>query len=178
MKKYIVRIVISLFILWGSINVLPVNAQNEDRIDAIEAEIATLVAELKSLQSEIIEYEPDVKLPNGNVVAEIKEVALTRNRYEFEETTYNHVIKVEYDLHNFTSEEYRTRHDIEVYVNNIKAEHYYNLDEIKQETVSAGRSINLLIYYGTNETPDNVEIEFKELFADTTPTIMKVGSLY
>ena len=40
-----------------------------------------------------------------------------------EETTF------EYVLHNNTSDEYRTGHNLEVYVDNMKAEHYYNLDE-------------------------------------------------
>lgn len=177
MKKWLVQIVFVLLVSLNNLKLTSAIAQSEARFSEIEAEIALLTSEMRALQSDIVDYEPGINLPSGQVIAEIKKVALTNKRYDYEETTFKHVIVVEYVLHNHTSEEYRPDHDLDVYVNNVKAEHYYNLDEIKQEYVSAGRAINLMIYYGTNEEPENVEIEFKELFLDDVPTIMRVGSL-
>ena len=101
------------------------------------------------------------KFEQGTLEVEIKDVYLTQSRNEFEQKDFQNVLSVEYVLTNNGEMETGSGFEISLYVDGMKAEDYYMLDE-NNTVVSPNRSVNVKRSYGWDGNTENMELELKD----------------
>lgn len=101
------------------------------------------------------------KFEQGKLEVEIKDVYLTESRNEYADKDFDNVLSIEYILTNKNDMETGSGFEFSLYVDGMKAEDYYMLDE-NNTVVSPNRSVNVKCSYGWDGSTDKMELELKD----------------
>lgn len=186
MKKLLV-ILLGLFIMSGT-NVFAqdIAEENATRIEEIKTLITELELELKELTEDDGE-EVDEEKPDGDLIGKtfahedvevvITDIYLTEDRDEYADEEFDNVLVLKYDLKNNTSEEYYAGYDFSVYVGGKKAQEYYTFEN-KMDYVTSGRVVEIVVSFGFNGEPNDIELELRNYYSyETDPLVIPVGTV-
>lgn len=114
---------------------------------------------------------------HGDIEVEIKEIYFTDERNEYQEKNYDNVLTILYTLtNNGESETSAGSNDFELYVDGVKADHYFLMSD-QSSMVSSNRSVEVKTSFGFNGVPENMELELSDMKAwDSDPLIIKLNN--
>lgn len=157
------------------------NLINDSKVTELEQVILEKETELESIKSELKDY-LDVTSPENSLIGKIFEhegieilinnIYFTDERNNSEED-FENVLVVEYTVTNFTDTEYYSGKELELYINNSKADDYY-LRNNKSDSISKNRSVETKVSFAFNGNQNYMELEFSNSKAwnDDEPIII------